>query len=193
MEWVFFSIGCVALFMALVSFILGEFTDLAGGAADWVGDHIPFADHVPFFDSDHEIGISKFFNMGATLGFLAGFGFVGAFVMVAFGVGALAAAGWGVLGGLVFALVLGGFWVLLKKSEGTVGYKLQDLVGRECTVSEKIYRDSMGKVVCDINNMQVWHPARTAEGVEIARGERAKVESVTGNILFVTRIGKEGK
>jgi membrane-bound ClpP family serine protease len=186
MEWVFFGIGCAALFFALISFLLGEFTDAASGVTDWVGDHIPF------FDGDHEVGFSKFLNMGATLGFLAGFGFVGAFVMVVFDTDAVAASGWGLLGGVIFGLILGGFWVLLKRSEGTVGYKLQDLVGKECTVSERIYPDSVGKIVCDIHNMQVWHPAKTLDGGEVARGERVRIQSVTGNMLFVTRISKEG-
>ena len=91
-----------------------------------------------------------------------------------------------------FGLILGGFWLLLRRSEGTVGYKLQDLVGKECTVSERIYADSVGKIVCDMNNMQVWHPARTVDGTEVARGERVRIQSVTGNILFVARMPKEG-
>lgn len=187
MEWVFFAIGCVALFFALVSFLLSEFTDVFSGVGDWIGDHIPF------IESDHEVGFSKFLNMGATLGFLAGFGFVGAFVMVVFDVNAVVASGWGVLGGLMFGLVLGGFWVLLKRSEGTVGYKLEDLVGKECTVSERIYPDSIGKIVCDINSMQVWHAAKTVDGGEVARGDRVRIQSVTGNMLFVTKISGEGE
>jgi len=184
MEILFFAIGMIGLFFALLSFVFGEFlhTDSAidgDSFSGWLGDHLPF------FDSDHHIEFSRFLNTGAFLGALSGFGFVAAFVMAQFDKSALESAGWGALGGIALGGLIGTFWVLLRKSEGTVGYDVNSLVGLDATVEERIYRNSYGKVKCSVNGTSVWHSARSVDGSEVEKGATVQVVKVVGNTLYV--------
>jgi NfeD-like C-terminal, partner-binding len=181
MEILYFCIGIIGLILALLSFVFGEFlhTDHLDGATGWLGDHLPF------FDSDHPFEFSKFLNTGAFLGALSGFGFVAAFVMAQFDKSALESAGWGSLGGIALGGMVGAFWVLLRKSEGTVGYDVNSLVGLDAIVEDRIYRNSCGKVKCSINGTSVWHNARSVDGGEVEKGATVRVEKVVGNTLYV--------
>jgi membrane protein implicated in regulation of membrane protease activity len=181
MEILYFCIGIIGLVMALGSFVFGEFlhTDHLDGAAGWLGDHLPF------FDADHHFEFSKFLNTGAFLGALSGFGFVAAFVMAQFDKSALEAAGWGALGGIALGGMIGLFWVLLRRSEGTVGYDVNSLVGLDATVEDRIYRNGVGKVKCSVHGTSVWHTARSMDGSEVEKGTTVRVEKVVGNTLYV--------
>ena len=183
MEVLYFCIGIIGLVFALISFVFGEFlhTDHIDGVAGWVGDHLPF------FDSDHHFEFSRFLNTGAFLGALSGFGFVAAFVMAQFDKSALESAGWGALGGIALGGMIGAFWVLLRRSEGTVGYDVNSLVGSDATVEDKIYRNSLGKVKCSVNGTSVWHNARSTDGIEVEKGATVRVEKVVGNTLYVVK------
>jgi hypothetical protein len=180
-EILYFCIGIIGLVMALGSFVFGEFlhTDHLDGAAGWLGDHLPF------FDADHHFEFSKFLNTGAFLGALSGFGFVAAFVMAQFEKSALESAGWGALGGIALGGMIGLFWVLLRKSEGTVGYDVNSLVGLDAIVEDRIYRNGLGKVRCSINGTSVWHNARSVDGGEVEKGVTVRVTKVVGNTLYV--------
>ena len=181
MEILYFCIGIIGLVMALGSFVFGEFlhTDHLDGAAGWLGDHLPF------FDADHHFEFSKFLNTGAFLGALSGFGFVAAFVMAQFDKSGLEFAGWGALGGIALGGMVSLFWVLLRKSEGTVGYDVSSLVGLDATVEDRIYRNGVGKVKCSVHGTSVWHNARSVDGGEVEKGVTVRVEKVVGNTLYV--------
>ncbi len=181
MAILYFVIGMIGLVMALISFIFGEFlhSDHMDGAGDWLGHHLPF------FDADHQIEFSKMLNTGAFLGAISGFGFVAAFVMAQFDRSALESAGWGALGGLLLGGMIGGSWALLRRSEGTAGYDVKDLVGAEGMVEERIYRNSMGKVKCTIKGTPVWYGARSVDGREVEKGATVRVEKVVGSTLYV--------
>ncbi len=184
MAILYFVIGMIGLVMALVSFIFGEFfhSDHVDGVGDWLGDHLPF------FESDHHIEFSRFLNTGAFLGAISGFGFVAAFVMAQFDKSALESAGWGALGGLLLGGMIGASWALLRRSEGTAGYDVEDLVGMEGVVEERIYSNSLGKVKCTVKGASVWHSARSVDGGEVEKGATVRVEKVVGNTLYV--VGK---
>lgn len=185
---IYFIIGCISLVLALISFLFAEigdvFHDVTGPIGDWADSHISFG-------HDHEVGFSKFLNNGGILGFLAGFGFIAALTMSQFKATPFAAALWGVLGGLVLGSLVGAFWYGLKKSEGTAGYNIKQLVGCAAIVSEKIFQGSMGKVTCEVNGIQTWQVAKSENGSEIAVGVPVKIIGVTGNVLAV--VPKENK
>ncbi len=183
MAILFFVIGMIGLVMALISFIFGELlhSDHIDGVGDWLGQHLPF------FDSDHQIEFSRILNTGAFLGALSGFGFVAAFVMAQFDRSALESAGWGALGGVLLGSMIGASWYFLRKSEGTAGYDVGDLVGRDGVVEEKVYAGSVGKVKCTVKGTPVWYAARTEDGSEVEKGATVKVEKVVGNTLYVVK------
>ena len=191
MAILYFVIGMLGLFLALLSFIFGEFlhTDHIDSVGGWVGDHMPFGHDIGGHDMDiggaHHFEFSKVLNTGAFLGALSGFGFVAAFVMAEFNRSALESAGWGILGGLVLGGMIGGSWYLLRKSEGTAGYDVKDLVGLEAVVEERIFRNSLGKVKCTVKDTPVWYAARSVDGSEVEKGTPVLVEKVVGNTLYV--------
>lgn len=180
--WIYFGIGCFSLILALVSFLFTEigdvFHDAVGPVSDWMGDHFSFG-------HDHEIEFSKFLNNGGILGFIAGFGFIAALAMSQFNLAALPAAGWGTLGGIIFGGFTGLFWYVLKRSEGTAGYNIKELVGQKGIVSEKIYQGGVGKVECVINNMQTWHTAIAEDRREILTGTTVIITKVVGSTIYV--------
>ena len=173
--WIYFGIGCGALALALISFLLGEFTDVVG---DWLGDVLHLG--------DQSFETPKMLNAGSSLGFLAGFGFSGAITIAAFDTNAWVGAGGGIIGGTILGLVLGGFWYLLRRSEGTSGYTASQLTGLSGTVTESIRRDGVGKVQCEINGLPVWHTARSEGGEQIAKGQNVTVTRAVGSTLFVS-------
>ena len=119
------------------------------------------------------------------VGFVAGFGFVAALSMAAWGAGVLGAAGWGILGGAALATLLWAMYVGLRKSEATSSYNQEELVGLIGEVSERIYPNSVGQVACAIKGTKVWYTARAVDGGEIPVGRRVKVANVTGGVLYV--------
>lgn len=179
---IYFAIGCFSLALALISFLFAEigdfFHDITSFVGDWIGDHFSFG-------HDHDIGISRFLNNGGILGFLAGFGFIAALAMAQFRASVLTAAIFGVLGGFTFGVIMGAIWYLLKRSEGTVGYKAEDLVGQTAVVTEKIFSGGLGKVKCDAFGRPVWHIAKAEDGKEILPGTAVKVIKVVGSLLYV--------
>lgn len=180
--WIYFSIGGFALLLALISLVFAEigdfFHDIASPIESWMSDHFSFG-------HDHDVGFSRLVNNGGILGFLAGFGFIAALVMSQFNVGAAAAAGYGFLGGVVTGVFMGLIWYLLKRSEGTVGSKIVDLVGKYGNVSEKIFQGGVGKVACTFGDMPSWYTAVAEDGNEIAAGTVVKIVRVVGSKLYV--------
>lgn len=184
MAWIYFSIGAAAAVLVVLSFIIGEVTDflhdVASPVTDWMGDHLSFS------HDDGSTEFSRFLNGGTMLGFIAGFGFVAALSMAAWGASSLAAAGWGIGGGLGLSVILGLIYVGLQKSQATSSYDENDLVGKVCQVSERVYPNSAGQIVCVVNGTNVWHTARSVDGKEIEVGKIVKVERTSGGILYVT-------
>lgn len=180
--WVYLGIGLFALFLALLSFVVGEVTDflhdVTSPVTDFVGEHF-LSDH------DHELGFSKFVNTGAVLGFLAGFGFIAAFAMAQYGVSSSLAALWGILGGVILGGILGGIWITLSRAEGTLSYGKHELVGMEGVVTERIFPGGQGQVICVVKGMKVWHIARAEKGDELEVGTPVKVTRVVGDFLYV--------
>ncbi len=191
MAILYFVIGMIGLVFALISFVFGEFlhSDHIDSVGGWIGDHLPFGHDIGGHDLDvggtHHFEFSKVLNTGAFLGAISGFGFVAAFVMAQFDRSAGEAAGWGALGGLLLGGMIGGSWALLRKSEGSVGYDVKELVGTDAVVEEKIFAGSVGKVKCSIKGTSVWYSARSVDEGEIAKGATVRVEKVVGNTLYV--------
>lgn len=180
--WIYFIIGCFALFIALLSFLFAEigdiFHDVTNPIESWLGDHLSFG-------HDHDVGFSRVLNNGGILGFIAGFGFIAALAMNQFHIKAFPAGGWGILGGLVIGIFMGLFWFLLKQSGGTAGYSLTQLIGQTGVVTEKIYQKGLGRVSCMINGMPTWHTATTTDQSEILPGTTVKIIKVVGSTLYV--------
>jgi membrane protein implicated in regulation of membrane protease activity len=179
---IYLVIGGFALLLALLSFIFSEigdiFHDLTSPISDWASDHLSFG-------HDHDMGFSRFLNNGGILGFLAGFGFVAALAMSQFHASTFTAAGFGVLGGIVLGVFLGTIWYLLKRSEGTAGYSIDQLVGKQGVVVKKIFSDGPGEVKCSVNNMPAWYAAKTEDGSEILPGTTVRIIRFAGSLLYV--------
>lgn len=182
--WIYLSIGAAAAALVVLSFIIGEVTDffhdMVSPASDWLGDH---------FDFNHDgnsVEFSKIMNGGTMLGFIAGFGFIAALSMAAWGASPLGAAGWGIAGGAGIAAFLGVIYAGLQKSQATSSYSEAELVGMRGEVSERIFPDSVGQVVCVVKGAKVWHTARSVDGREIAVGKTVKIERITAGLAYVT-------
>lgn len=178
--WIYFAIGSFSLLLALISLIFAEigdiFHDITSPAEQWLSSHV---------FGGGEVGFSMFLNNGGILGFIAGFGFVSALAMSQFNVSTFPAALWGLAGGVVLGGVMGLFWYILKRSEGTAGYSMEQLVGQKAVVTERIYQGGLGKISCKVNNMQSWHVARAEDGNEILTGVPVKITRVAGSIVYV--------
>lgn len=183
--WIYLSVGLGGLLLALLSFVMGSVSHLDFLHHDFSHDF--GTDHDVGLHPDHTMGFSKFLNMGGILGAFSGFGFSAAFTMAAFDTSYLQAAGYGVIGGLVLGGLLGGFWHLLRRSEGSIGYNLVSLVGKEGRVQEKIYKDGIGQIVCSIQGRNVWYSARTETGEEVPVGQVVVIKSVAGSTLQVVK------
>ena len=181
---VYFSIGCFALLLVVISFLIGEiggfFHDVTSPMTDWLGNHLPFA-------GDHSIEFSRVLNSGSMLGFLAGFGFVAALAMAQWRISPLAAGGWGVLGGLAMGALLGTIYLGLTKSHATTSYDVHDLIGTSGLVTEVIPRGSAGRIECNLRGSKVWHTARAATEEDIPVGTPVRVEGVIGDAIMVTK------
>ena len=186
--WIYLSVGLGGLLLALLSFVMGSISHLDFLHHDFSMDTShDFPSHDVGLHPDHTIGFSKFLNTGGILGGISGFGFSAAFTMAAFETTYLQAAGYGVIGGLVLGGLLGGFWYLLRRSEGSIGYNLASLVGKEGRVQEKIYKDGVGQIVCLIQGRNVWYSARTETGEEAPVGQVVVIKSIAGSTLQVVK------
>lgn len=75
----------------------------------------------------------------------------------------------------------------LRNAESSIGYSINDLVGRTCEVIVSIPEAGYGEVLIHIGNGLVNHIA-TADGVALSRGSQAVVVDVEQGVLVVARL-----
>lgn len=110
-------------------------------------------------------------------------------MMAGYGVGAVSAALWGLLGGAVLGTILGLIYFGLNKSAATSSYDLNALAGLTGEVTERIFSGSKGMVVCVLKGVRVWNVAQAIDGGDIPAGTPVRIVKAVGSTLYVQREG----
>jgi membrane protein implicated in regulation of membrane protease activity len=93
---------------------------------------------------------------------------------------------WAIGGGIIVAaLAHFAFSYFLIRPQGSSEVRTQDIVGAVAEVTAPIPADSVGSVTFVAQGGRVSYPAKSADGVAIARGVTVVVEKATGGVLVV--------
>lgn len=113
-------------------------------------------------------GSFKWISKSAITGFLMMFGWVGLAAKQEFGLGPLASMGLGVGAGLAAMLISGSVFKAARKlrSSGTV-FRIEDAVGKEAVVYQRIPRNGAGKISISLEGISHEIDAMSLNGDEI--------------------------
>ncbi|WP_051640200.1 hypothetical protein [Cellulomonas sp. URHE0023] len=154
---IFWVIAAVALLLLVLTVVSGDLLDGVVDAVDFTGGYLSSA---------------------VVLAFVATFGIVGGIVTTVTDVGALAAAGLGLVAGLVVAVVAG--YATRALTHGPTAHQItsSDYVGLAATVTTSIPAGGLGQV------------ALTVAGQSAALAARADVPVPTGSVVtIVSNVG----
>ena len=172
----FLVIFGVGLFLAVVTFIVGEFFDLgAEGGSDFDGtSHSPFSSRILF--------------VFATA--FGGFGYIGQSLDWSIWAAVLFAAfgGFAVAGGTFFLIVMP-----MSRQQGSTHVAQSDFLGLQGQVSSEIPEGGVGRVsvVAPGSGARVAHAARSSSGERIAQGTPVRVMAVGPGSITVAPVGSE--
>jgi len=173
MQIAFLVIFSLGLFLAFITFIVGELFDLGDGGADSGG---PVGEGTPSPLS------SRILFVFATA--FGGFGFIGTVLEWPTWVAVLAA----VVGGLLVAA--GTFFLIvlpMAKQQGSTTVRASDFVNLTGQVTSEIPEGGLGRVtvIAPTSQARVGMPARAESGGRIAFGATVRVLSEGGGVLTV--------
>ncbi len=181
MQIAFLIIFSLGLFLAFITFIVGELFDLGGdGGMDSGG---PVGEGTPSPLS------SRILFVFATA--FGGFGFIGTVLEWPMWIAVLAA----VVGGLVVAA--GTFFLIvlpMAKQQGSTTVKASDFVNMHGQVTSEIPENGLGRVtvIAPTSQARVGMPARAESGGRIAFGSTVRVVAEGGGVLTVTTLESTG-
>jgi membrane protein implicated in regulation of membrane protease activity len=159
-------VGCGYVAVALV---LGQQVDGDGG-----GDAGDGAFHFPLLSP---LSLATFCGAAGALGLIARFGLH---------LSEPASVGVALPAAMVFTYVFTyAAWRVLVSSTGTQTVRERDLVGATAEVLTPIPQDGVGEVMALVRGQRHTAPARTVDGVAVARGAIVAVERVAGVTLIV--------
>ncbi len=166
---VFLVIGGIGFVFLLASLVLGDIFEMFGGDADIGGD------------SGLDFG---FLDSRVIAVFITAFGGFGA-IGVQMGFGAAASSGFGLLGGVVFALVVSLFGRFLIGQQASSSVTDDDLIGKTAQVAVAIKQGEIGQISIRIGDDRIEKIARSKDGEEIKAGTLVKVHSIAGDSVIV--------
>lgn len=165
---IFVVIGAIGFVFLLASLVLGDIFEMFGAQADIGSADVDFG----FLDS-RVIAV-----------FITAFGGFGA-IAVQLGFGAFASSMAGLLGGVVFAVVVSLFGRFLVGQQASSSVTDDDLVGRTAQVSVAIMPDAVGQISVRVGDERVEKIARSSGNEEIKAGALVKVTGIAGDSVIV--------
>jgi hypothetical protein len=174
---VFLGIGSIGFLFLLLSFAVGEISDLFGGLDV---DH----DHDVAHDGDHGAGPSPFSTRVLAM-FVTAFGAAGA-LATHYGLSPVPASGVGLVSGMVFGSVVYAFARLLHGQQASSQVKAAEFIGAPARVIVAIPAQGLGQVRCRIGEELVDRIARTADGSAAPANSMVRIDDVVGEIVIVS-------
>ena len=166
---IFAIIGGVGFVFLLASLVLGDIFEMFGGAADLGGD------------SGVDFGFLDSRVLAVFITAFGGFGAIG----VQMGFGAAASSGFGLLGGVIFALVVSLFGRFLIGQQASSSVTDDDLIGKTAQVAVAIKPGEVGQITVRIGDERVEKIARSKGDEEIKAGALVKVAAIAGDSVIV--------
>ncbi len=138
---------------------------------------------------DHSAHDFKWLSKQAITGFLMIFGWVGLAAKREFTLSAPFAIGIATLAGLASMFITAWIFNLISKlhSSGTV-FKIQEAIGKEASVYQRIPKDGVGKVTLCLQEMTHELEARSFDGEEIDSFSKVQIIQADETIVTVTLI-----
>jgi len=179
--YIYISVALVGLSLSILSFMFG------GGAED--ADFHLDADHIDasHIDGGNGVTLSTLFSLRNFLLFLVGFGAAGAEAVNA-GYNAWQASGFGLVGGVVLAILGLFFYRAIGKQQGNSAPRLAALVGKNASVITGIPLNGYGEI--RMNNefgTAVTLPAQSKDGA-ISSGSTVEVTDIVANVAMVKAV-----
>jgi membrane protein implicated in regulation of membrane protease activity len=169
---IFLIIGGIGFAFLLVSLVVGDIFEMFGGSPDIGSADVDFG----FLDSR---------VLAVLITAFGGFGAIG----VQMGFGAVASSLIGLLGGVIFAMVVSLFGRFLVAQQASSTVTDDSLLGRSAQVTVTIKPGAIGQITCRIGDERVERIARSKDGTEIPAGALVKVDSIAGDSVIVSPEG----
>ena len=180
--FIYAAIGAFGFLFLIVMLFVGEI--FGGDHEIHVGD--VGADHGDF---GHEGGPS-IFSARIMASFLTAFG-VGGVVARYYGLSHPAAAGCGVVAGIVMSGLVYQFAKILYSQQASSDIHMAGLVGKSAEVTVGIPRGGMGQVTLEYGGERTTQIARSKDGGPIAPGTAVVVTALLGDSIIVERVGAQ--
>ena len=170
---IFLIIGGIGFAFLLISLVVGDVFEMFGGTPD-IG-----------VDSNVDFGFLDSRVLAVLITAFGGFGAIG----VQMGFGAVVSSLIGLLGGVVFAVVVSLFGKFLVGQQASSTVTDDSLLGRSAQVTVAIKPGTVGQIACRIGDERVERVARSRDGNEIPEGTLVKVDSIAGDSVIVSPEG----
>lgn len=166
----FVMIGGLGFAFLLVTLIVGDVFEMLGGGMPDIG-----------VDSGVDFGFLDSRVLAVFITAFGGFGAIG----VQMGFGALASSFFGLLGGVIFAVVVSLFGRFLISQQASSSFTDDALIGRTAQVTVTIKPGEVGQISTRIGDERVDKIARSKDGEEIKAGMTVTVAGVAGDSVLV--------
>lgn len=166
----FVIIGGLGFAFLLVTLVVGDVFEMFGGGTPDLG-----------VDSGVDFGFLDSRVLAVFITAFGGFGAIGAQL----GFGAVVCSLFGLLGGVVFAVVVSLFGRFLVGQQATSGFTDDSLIGRTAQVTVTIKPGEMGQITTRVGDERVDKIARAKDGEEIKAGTTVTVASIAGDSVLV--------
>ena len=170
---IFLIIGGIGFAFLLVSLVVGDVFEMFGGTPD-IG-----------VDSNVDFGFLDSRVLAVLITAFGGFGAIGAQM----GFGTVVSSLIGLLGGVVFAVVVSLFGRFLVGQQASSTVTDDSLLGRSAQVTVAIKPGEIGQIACRVGDERVERIARSRDGSGIAAGTLVKVDSIAGDSVIVSPEG----
>ncbi len=165
----FVIIGGLGFVFLLISLVVGDLFEFFGGTPD-IG-----------VDSGVDFGFLDSRVLAVFITAFGGFGAIG----VQIGFGAVASSFLGLLGGVVFAVVVSLFGRFLVGQQASSSFSDDALIGRTAHVTVTIKPGEVGQISTRIGDERVDKIARSRDGEEIKAGTTVTVAGIAGDSVLV--------
>jgi membrane protein implicated in regulation of membrane protease activity len=170
---IFLIIGGIGFAFLLVSLVVGDVFEMFGGTPD-IG-----------VDSNVDFGFLDSRVLAVLITAFGGFGAIG----VQMGFGAFVSSLIGLLGGVVFAVIVSLFGRFLVGQQASSTVTDDSLLGRSAQVTVTIKPGTVGQITCRVGDERVERVARAKDGMEIPAGALVRVDSIVGDSVIVSPEG----
>lgn len=180
MENLFLITFMIGVIYTVISFLLGQIVDFAGGDMD-----VDFGwENIGFFDIPvsplKPVVIASFMTIFGGVGLLAyrykGVSFALSLTM-AFAIAFVSAF-------LIYRLIV----IPLYRAQNTSAHDIDKLQGTDAVVTSSIYGDSFGRIRYVVNDCTYSAPAKSISQKDIKQGEKVLIVEVENKVFYVEKI-----